>query len=281
MSTPPPPQDRSRDRDIPAGLARPGRVPPPTVSISSLHDHADCPASWAHRRLDRALRPSDKLTGSAAVGNSVHRGLELMAGGATRDEALAPSNDVRLDDESAAEAASLLDGAIAWPPTDPRRNSLVDVEVSLLGEIDGITVAGVADAIEVGDDGVWFTSDYKTGQAPSPVAVDDDGNPIYAASVTRQPTLYAELAESPERHFGRAKVLYPRSQVVVDVNLDDERGKILRIEARRWVAFHTAKLHRSIAKGFFAAKPDPRRCAGCQFASRCPAAALDVASEAA
>jgi hypothetical protein len=244
------------------------------VSISSLRDHADCPSSWAQRRLDRAIRGPEVTRDAAVVGNSVHKVLELMAEGVGLQESLERSTSGAAPaPEVAAEIAKVVGSAARWARTDPSRPTLRGAEVRLRGTVDGIDVAGVADAIELDVDDVWSVSDYKTGEAPQPVAEDETGNPIFDASVTRQPVLYAELAESPERHFGRARVLYPRSETMVEVDLDTPRGEILRLEARRWVTFHTAQLHRSIAKGFFAAKPSPQRCESCAFAETCPASA--------
>lgn len=270
-----PTQDRSADRDLPNGLVRPGRSRPVTVSISSLRDHANCPTSWALRRLDRAVRPPEVQADAAVVGSNVHRVLELMADGETLDTALAHALDEAPNAEAlAAQIAAVVDTAAAWGPTDPARPTLVSSETRLRRSIDGIDVAGVADAIELDAPGEWSVSDYKTGDAPDPVGTDEAGEPIWDAGVTRQPVLYAELAETPERHFRRARVLYPKSRSQVEVDLDTPRGKVLRLEARRWVAWNTSQLHRSIAKGFFAAKPSPSRCAGCPFAEAgCPASA--------
>jgi hypothetical protein len=279
-----PTQDRSGDRDLPNGLVRPRRSRPVTVSISSLRDHGNCPTSWALRRLDRAVRPPEVQADSAVVGSNVHRVLELMADGENLDTALAHALDEAPNAEAlAAQIAAVVDTAAAWGPTDPARPTLKGSEVRLRRTIDGIDVAGVADAIELDTVGLdvdaeWSVSDYKTGDAPDPVGTDEAGQPIWDAGVTRQPVLYAELAESPDRHFRRARVLYPKSRSKIEVDLDTPRGKVLRIEARRWVAWNTSQLHRSIAKGFFAAKPSPSRCAGCPFAAAgCPASAAPTA----
>lgn len=284
-----PRQDRSADRDLPNGVVRPGRLRPITVSITSLRDHADCPSRWAQRRLDRGPRdprsPAAAAAAAALVGNGVHKVLELMAEGHDLNESLrralegadSPSDlSPMATAEVRSEIAKLVSAAAKWAKTDPARPTLVGAEVRLGANLDGVDVAGVADAIERDADGVWSVSDYKTGDAPQAVAEDEAGNPIFEASVTRQPVLYAELAETPDRHFGRARVLYPRSETMIEVDLDTPRGRILRLESRRWVAFHTAQLHRSIAKGFFAAKPSPHRCKGCAFAATCPASAVPV-----
>jgi len=276
-------QDCSNDRDLPTGLVRPGRALRDHGSFSSLSDFEFCPTAWAYKRLDRV----EQTVGERSLtGSGVHEFLDRVTkNGEAPEVALeavlaVPSAYASVADE----VRSIGTAAVEWEATNPNRASLRDTEVDLSGEIAGFRLTGVADALEVDPDGVVVISDYKTGKPPSPVTshhFDDDiepGSVIYQAKVTRQPVLYAEMAEQMGHHVGRARVLFLRTNTVVEVDLDDDRGQVLRAEARNFVEYIGGKVNEAIDSGFFPARGSINKCAGCDFASGCSAAQLPEAT---
>lgn len=263
------PQDRSKDRDSPDAVIRPGRQFPEHVSFSSLSNFAWCPASWALSRLDRH-DPSNRFAKQRSVGNVTHHVLDLVSKGADVTDAVGS-----ISNRFKPEIAEMVERCVSWPPADPNRPSIVETEVELKAKVAGFPVLALLDAIEVDDDGVTVVSDYKTGRPPRPVAQVTAGAPpetkaIYHASATRQVVLYAEVAEANGRHIGRGRMIFPATETVIEVDLDDDRGRILRTEARQFVNYQAGRLAQAIRSGVFTAKENKSKCSRCLVAEACP-----------
>lgn len=269
--------DRSLDRDLPDAVVRPGRRRPEHLSFSAMNDYAYCPASYALRRIDGSEATNEPP--ARGVGDGTHKALEALAAGGDRDAVLAElAQDPKFADR-AEEIGDMVDRCVDWPLTDPNRPSLRESEVHIEATIDGVPLVGEIDCVEVDEDGVVVISDYKTtAKAPAPIddSDDPDGMPskdrMYRAHVTRQVVLYAEMAEETGRHIGRVRMLYPARRSVVEVDLDDERGQLLRTEARRFVTYQADQIARSFDTGRFPTRPSPNKCGACSMADACPAA---------
>lgn len=278
------PQDRSNDRDGPDAIIRPGRQFPEHLSFSSLSSFAWCPASWALSRLDRRT-PSTKLAKQRSVGNGTHQVLDLVSKGADVADAVASVSDSPSFDQFKPEITKMVERCVTWAPADPNRPSIIETEVKLKATIADHPILAFLDVIERDEDGVLVVADYKTGRPPRPVTEVTAGDPpetkaIYHASVTRQVVLYAEVAEANGRHIGRGRMIYPATETVIEVDLDDDRGRILRTEARQFVDYQAGRLAQSIRSGSFATKPSDSKCSGCLVAEGCPVGRAKLAEQA-
>lgn len=273
------PQDRTNDSESVGAIFRPGREMPDHLSFSSASGYSFCPAAWALERLDGHRKDNPAAAKPRLVGSASHAVLDKVAVGQTVEDALAEVTADPAYDGLEAEITSMVDRCVRWEPASPTRSTLRETEVHIEAEIEGYKLVGEIDCVELDDDGVVVISDYKTGRTPSPVNssdLDDDPanltEPIYNAGVTRQAVLYAEMAEATGRHVGRVRMIYPASEVVVQVDLDSERGQLLRTEARRFVEYEGGRISHSIRTGVFPTKPTPNKCARCDVAEHCPAA---------
>jgi putative RecB family exonuclease len=155
---------------------------PQSLSPSKVSSFTDCALAFRFSVIDRLPEPPSP---AATKGTLVHAALErlhlLPADDRTLDAALAclvdAAAELRDDPEYAAlglsgddEAAFHDDAATLvrhyFQLEDPRTVRAIGLELSLEAEIDGVTLRGIIDRLELDADGELVVTDYKTGAAP-------------------------------------------------------------------------------------------------------------------
>lgn len=169
------------------GTARgplPGRSA--ALSPSRAADFKQCPLLYRFRVVDRLPSPPSP---AAARGTLVHAVLErlfdLPADARTPDAAAAlvepqwlrlveeePELAVMLESDEERTQASWFAEAVALIETwftleDPTRLEPFDREMYVETEVDGLTLRGIVDRLDVAPDGAIRIVDYKTGRSPS------------------------------------------------------------------------------------------------------------------
>ena len=164
------------------------RVPdmPPALSPSRAADFKQCPLLYRFRAVDRLPSPPSPV---AARGTLVHAVLERLfdAPAAMRTpeaavELIGPQWDrlVEAEPDLAAmlrdDAELTSDGWFAdaarlverwFTLEDPTRLEPAERELYLEVDVDGLTLRGYVDRLDVAPDGAMRVVDYKTGRAPS------------------------------------------------------------------------------------------------------------------
>jgi putative RecB family exonuclease len=159
---------------------------PPALSPSRAADFKQCPLLYRFRAVDRLPSPPSP---AAARGTLVHAVLERLfdAPAAMRTpeaavELIGPQWDrlVEAEPELAAmlreDAELTSDGWFAdaaelverwFSLEDPTRLEPAERELYLEVDVDGLTLRGYVDRLDVAPDGAMRVVDYKTGRAPS------------------------------------------------------------------------------------------------------------------
>jgi putative RecB family exonuclease len=156
---------------------------PRSLSPSKVSSFTDCALAFRFSVIDRLPEPPSP---AATKGTLVHAALErlhllppddrtvdaaleCLASAATelRDDPDYAGLDLTPDDEATfhAEAATLVRNYFRLE--DPRSVRAIGLELSLEAEIDGVTLRGIIDRLELDADGELVVTDYKTGAAPS------------------------------------------------------------------------------------------------------------------
>lgn len=159
-----------------------GRPIPTTLSPSKVSAFKNCPLAFRFSVIDRIPEPPSP---AASKGTLVHHALELLmlrepddrtpdAARADLDVAIAELADhpdfadLDLTDDERAQfhddAARLV--ANLFDVEDPQAIKPIGLEIMLSVDIDGVTVRGIIDRLELDDDGGLVVTDYKTGRAP-------------------------------------------------------------------------------------------------------------------
>lgn len=282
----------------PVSISRPGVQPPKHLSYSALSDYDFCPMSYALKRIDRAARTSGL---SMFVGQVVHEIMEKIPADDDTGESLIedvskvflalPDNidpdetdgkkrdRVPLEDREKfeSEVSKSLAMFNEWEMTNPKRASLRGVELKIDGVISDFYLIGQIDALDVDEDGSIVLSDYKSGKVPSPAVAATEFGPngaspaIYHAQATRQCVIYALLAKTKGLRVDKVRMLYPRTQTIIEVDLRTPRGEMLMKEAENFVSYQGMKLGQSYATGTFVARPTKGRCGSCSVRESCEA----------
>jgi putative RecB family exonuclease len=156
---------------------------PRSLSPSKVSSFTDCALAFRFSVIDRLPEPPSP---AAVKGTLVHAALEklhlLAPAERTVDAALAclgdAVTDLRADPEfvelalpAEAEAEFLADAAGLvrnyFQLEDPTRVKAIGLELMMEAELDGVTLRGIIDRLDLDDDGELIVTDYKTGASPS------------------------------------------------------------------------------------------------------------------
>src|SRR5919108_84906 len=156
---------------------------PRSLSPSKVSSFTDCALAFRFSVIDRLPEPPSP---AATKGTLVHAALERLhllppddrtvdaaldclaaAAAELRDDPDYAGLDLSADDEAAFhdDAATLVRNYFRLE--DPRSVRAIGLELSLEAEIDGVTLRGIIDRLELDADGELVVTDYKTGAAPS------------------------------------------------------------------------------------------------------------------
>ena len=156
---------------------------PRSLSPSKVSSFTDCALAFRFSVIDRLPEPpSAAATKGTLVHNALERlhllppddrtvdaGLECLVSAAAemRDDPDYAGLELSADDEAAFhdDAATLVRNYFRLE--DPRSVRAIGLELSLEAEIDGVTLRGIIDRLELDADGELVVTDYKTGSAPS------------------------------------------------------------------------------------------------------------------
>jgi putative RecB family exonuclease len=157
---------------------------PTSLSPSRVESFLSCPLAFRFSSIEKL---PDLPSVAATRGSLVHRALELLFVEPAPDrtpEALARSVEtaiieyrtdpdftlLALDDEQTAafddECRQLATNYLTME--DPTAIRDIGLELRLEAPVDGLTLRGIIDRLELDDDGELIVTDYKTGRAPSP-----------------------------------------------------------------------------------------------------------------
>ena len=242
------------------------------LSPTSASDFKSCPLLYKYRSIDRLPEP---VTPAAARGTVVHAVLERLFGelpsrrtperaeallGELWAELVAQEDGVRLapSEERAclAESRRLLANLFRLEDPSALVASRLEWRVECL--VDDISLRGIVDRLEIGRDGGWRLSDYKTGRVPG------EARELTAFFGLR---FYALMCW---REFG----VMPRE--IRLVYLSDPAVLTLRPHERMLLAFErqmvalAGAIRRALDTEDWRARPSPF-CMSCPHQDRCPA----------
>ena len=249
----------------------------PALSPSRAADFMQCPLLYRFRVVDKLPEPA---TAAMARGTLVHAVLErlfdLPAAQRTRGAAgdLLPGQWTRMVADRP-ELAELVDGS---DPTqtqvwfdealrllerwftleDPTRLEPAERELYVETEIDGLTLRGYVDRLDVAPDGRMRVVDYKTGKAPSE---------LFEAKALFQMKFYAlVLWRLHGRVPTRLQLVYLGSGEVLVYEPDEHDLRAVERKIRAlW-----ASIEQAATAGDF--RPSPSRlCDWCRHRDLCPA----------
>jgi putative RecB family exonuclease len=156
---------------------------PRSLSPSKVSSFTDCALAFRFSVIDRLPEPPSP---AATKGTLVHAALERLhllppddrtvdaaldclasAAVELRDDPDYAGLELSPDDEAAFhdDAATLVRNYFRLE--DPRSVRAIGLELSLEADIDGVTLRGIIDRLELDADGELVVTDYKTGAAPS------------------------------------------------------------------------------------------------------------------
>lgn len=249
----------------------------PAISPSRAADYKQCPLKYRFRTIDRL---EEAPSPAAARGTLVHAVLEeifeLPAAERTPQAArdLLPdrwevlvaerpelaemiATDRRITEDSwFTDAGKLTDRWFTLE--DPSRLEPAEREVKVEVEIDGLTLRGVVDRVDIAPAGQVRVVDYKTGRTPGP---GFEGKALF------QMKFYGLVMW---RRTGRVpdllQLVYLGDGTVIRYEPDE--GDLLALE--RNVKAVWAAIERAVAERDF--RPNPSRlCSWCDFKPLCPA----------
>ncbi|MDO5710477.1 MAG: PD-(D/E)XK nuclease family protein [Micrococcales bacterium] len=249
----------------------------PALSPSRASDFMQCPLLYRFRVVDKLPEPA---TPAMARGTLVHAVLErlfdLPAPERTRASAgdLLPTEWTRMvadrpelaelvGDSDPAQTQTWFDEALRllerwFTLEDPTRLEPAERELYVETEIDGLTLRGYIDRLDVAPDGRMRIVDYKTGRAPSE---------FFEARALFQMKFYAlVLWRLRDRVPTRLQLVYLGNGEVVAY--EPAESDLLAVE-RKLKALWTAIEHAATTGDF---RPRPSRlCDWCQHRPLCPA----------
>ncbi|HMK63130.1 MAG TPA: PD-(D/E)XK nuclease family protein [Acidimicrobiales bacterium] len=254
---------------------------PSSLSPSKVSAFRSCALAFRFSAIDHLEEPPSP---HAAKGTVVHRALERLfwrhdAGDRTAEVARAELQEawqelqstqelvglgLDADEQRAflADAAALVDGYLRLE--DPRRVTVMGVELTLEAHIDGLLLRGIIDRLDVDDQGELVVVDYKTGRVPS---VNQEQQRLAGVQ------FYALLCEEVlGRRPAKVRLLHLREPVCIEADPSDQAIAGLR---RRTAAIWSAIERACQAEDF---RPHPSAlCGWCSFKALCPAFGGDPA----
>jgi len=254
---------------------------PRSLSPSKVSSFTDCALAFRFSVIDRLPEPPSP---AATRGTLVHAALErlhlLPPAERTVDAALACLADAAVDlrddpeyvglelsgdDEAAfhAEAAQLVRNYFRLE--DPRTVRAIGLELMLTAEVDGLSLRGIIDRLELDGDGGLVVTDYKTGSAPSTQ---------YERKRLSGVHIYSLLCEQLlGRRPTRVQLLFLRDPLAIITEPSDRSTR----GTRRTLGAVWQAVERACDREDF--RPQPSRlCEWCSFRAYCPAFGGDPAA---
>ena len=247
---------------------------PRSLSPSKVSSFTDCALAFRFSVIDRLPEPP---SAAATKGTLVHSALErlhmLPPDDRTVDVALGcladAAAELREDADYAgleltpeAEAEFHEDAATLvrhyFRIEDPRAVRAIGLELSMEAEIDGVTLRGIIDRLELDDDGELIVTDYKTGAAPSS---------NYERKRLSGVHIYSLLCEQLlGRRPRKVQLLYLRDPLAIITEPSDQSTR----GTRRTLGAVWKAVERACDREDF--RPNPSRlCDWCAFQAYCPA----------
>jgi putative RecB family exonuclease len=254
---------------------------PRSLSPSKVSSFTDCALAFRFSVIDRLPEPP---SAAATRGTLVHAALErlhlLPPAERTVDAALTCLADAAVDlrddpeyvglelsgdDEAAfhAEAAQLVRNYFRLE--DPRTVRAIGLELMLTAEVDGLSLRGIIDRLELDGDGGLVVTDYKTGSAPSTQ---------YERKRLSGVHIYSLLCEQLlGRRPTRVQLLFLRDPLAIITEPSDRSTR----GTRRTLGAVWQAVERACDREDF--RPQPSRlCEWCSFRAYCPAFGGDPAA---
>ncbi len=254
---------------------------PSSLSPSKVSSFTDCALAFRFSAIDRVPEPPSL---PATRGTLVHSALELLfdhpphertmgvgleslelAFQALREhpEYTGLELDGTQEEVFRAEASELLQRYFQLE--DPASVHPIGLELQLEVDLDGLTLRGIIDRLELDADGELVVTDYKTGRAPSQPFEQGRLGGVH---------FYAFLCE---RLFGRrpskVQLLYLADPVAITTTPTEQSIRALERKVRAiWSA-----IEKACEKEHFAPRPS-KLCDWCAFQAWCPAFGGDPAS---
>jgi putative RecB family exonuclease len=247
---------------------------PTSLSPSRVEAFTSCPLAFRFSSIERLPEPPSPHT---TKGSLVHRALELLftrpapertpaaahqaleaawAEYLSDPELLLLGLDAHELDEFLDDARSLVDAYLAME--DPTAVRDIGLELRLEAEIDGLTLRGIIDRLELDRAGELVVTDYKTGRAPNRSFEQQRliGVNTYSLLVHRV------LGRMP----ARVRLMYLRSGEVIESTPSQQSVQYASVRTTAvWKAVEQA-----CTTGEFRPRPGPL-CSGCSFQRWCPA----------
>jgi putative RecB family exonuclease len=248
---------------------------PVSLSPSKVASFKDCALAFRFSAIDRLPEPASPWT---VKGSLVHRALELLLAEEPRgrrsiDAAMARLDRAMAELQTNDEYRSLgleVDeerefvehaGALVhryFDLEDPNEVHDIGLELRLEVQLGSLTMRGIIDRLEIGPDGEWVVTDYKTGRAPR---VQHESARLGGVH------FYAFLLE---RLFGRRpariQLLYLGEPVAIVAEPSDQSVRGLEQRAQAiWSA-----VERACEQEDFRPRPSGL-CDYCSFRTWCPA----------
>jgi putative RecB family exonuclease len=248
---------------------------PVSLSPSKVASFKDCALAFRFSAIDHLPEPSSPWT---VKGSLVHRALELLLaeeprGRRTPQAATAKlgraMDELRVHHEylslalGADEEAEFVEHAAAllhryFELEDPNEVHDIGLELRLEVRLGSLTLRGIIDRLEIGADGEWVVTDYKTGRAPR---VQREFSRLGGVH------FYAFLLE---RLFGRRpariQLLYLGEPVAIVAEPSDQ--SVRGLEQRTLAVW--AAVERACEREDFRPRPSAL-CDYCAFRTWCPA----------
>ena len=156
---------------------------PTSLSPSKVASFKDCALAFRFSAIDRLPEPPSV---AATKGTLVHRALELLfweeppgqrSAKAALDKLARARVEMAADPEftelglaGEAEAEFFADAEVLtrqyFDMEDPDAVRVLGTELRLEAKVNGLTLRGIIDRLELDDDGGLVVTDYKTGKAP-------------------------------------------------------------------------------------------------------------------
>ena len=246
---------------------------PTSLSPSKVSSFTDCALAFRFSAIDRLPDPPTVAT---VKGTLVHASLERLmllepaarditaALGCLAEAHLALADDpewleLALDDEG--EATMLTDAEALvrryFEIEDPTTVNPIGIELRMEVELEGLTLRGIIDRLELDADGELVVTDYKTGRAP---------NQAFEQSRLGGVHFYAYLCERLlGRRPSKVQLLYLSDPVVITTVPSEQSIRQLERKVKAiWSAIGTA-----CERDDFRPKQS-RLCSWCAFQAYCP-----------
>jgi putative RecB family exonuclease len=247
---------------------------PRSLSPSKVSSFTDCALAFRFSVIDRLPEPPSP---AATKGTLVHAALERLhllppddrtvdaglaclaeAADELRDDPEYAGLDLSREDETAFhdDAATLVRNYFRLE--DPRAVRAIGLELSLEVDIDGVTLRGIIDRLELDSDGELVVTDYKTGAAPSD---------RYERKRLSGVHIYSLLCERLlGRRPSKVQLLYLRSPLAIITEPSDQSTR----GTRRTLGAVWQAVERACEREDF--RPNRSRlCDYCAFQAYCPA----------